>query len=212
MTVLTALQNMVHFFSVHPSLRFFVNGAGDVSRPWLKRRKFSSKIGGKGSRQHFPLSSSVPTFDFVPARRFLAVLPRFLQLRHRQAAAAMKEKAFPKHTTRTTHTMNGFVDAHTYRGPFVLRVRSTLKRRFQEPAACRTYDYMGEAACDARLMTFLICVRAVRDQTPGGFAAVKLTALGDPVLLSQITTCSHVSRRFMIQGVVVAGLFGRCAR
>lgn len=51
---------------------------------------------------------------------------------------------------------------------------------------------MGEAACDARLMTFLTCVRAVRDQTPGGFAAVKLTALGDPVLLSQITTCAHV--------------------
>ncbi|CAN0086643.1 unnamed protein product [Pylaiella littoralis] len=65
----------------------------------------------------------------------------------------------------------------------------------EEPAACRTYDYMGEAACDARLMTFLTCVRAVRDQTPGGFAAVKLTALGDPVLLSQITTCAHLVRR-----------------
>lgn len=65
-------------------------------------------------------------------------------------------------------------------------------RANQEPAACRTYDYMGEAACDARLMTFLTCVQAVRDQTPGGFAAVKLTALGDPVLLSQITTCAHV--------------------
>lgn len=51
---------------------------------------------------------------------------------------------------------------------------------------------MGEAACDARLMTFLTCVQAVRDQTPGGFAAVKLTALGDPVLLSQISTCAHV--------------------
>lgn len=54
---------------------------------------------------------------------------------------------------------------------------------------------MGEAACDARLMTFLTCVQAVRDQTPGGFAAVKLTALGDPVLLSQITTCAHVRER-----------------
>ncbi len=63
---------------------------------------------------------------------------------------------------------------------------------------------MGEAACDARLMTFLTCVRAVRDQTPGGFAAVKLTALGDPVLLSQITTCAHVSRRFRIPRCVVA--------
>ncbi|CAM9168705.1 unnamed protein product [Ectocarpus sp. 12 AP-2014] len=65
----------------------------------------------------------------------------------------------------------------------------------EEPAACRTYDYMGEAACDARLMTFLTCVRAVRDQTPGGFAAIKLTALGDPVLLSQITTCVHLVRK-----------------
>ncbi|CAM9371488.1 unnamed protein product [Laminaria digitata] len=63
-----------------------------------------------------------------------------------------------------------------------------------EPAECRTYDYMGEAACDARMMTFLACVRAVRDQTPGGFSAVKLTALGDPVLLSQLTTCVHLVR------------------
>ncbi|CAM9685874.1 unnamed protein product, partial [Scytosiphon promiscuus] len=65
----------------------------------------------------------------------------------------------------------------------------------EEPAACRTYDYMGEAACDARMMTFLTCVRAVRDQTPGGFAAVKLTALGDPVLLAQIATCAHLVRK-----------------
>ncbi|CAN0090785.1 unnamed protein product, partial [Hapterophycus canaliculatus] len=65
----------------------------------------------------------------------------------------------------------------------------TVISKHQEPAACRTYDYMGEAACDARMMTFLTCVKAVRDQTPGGFAAVKLTALGDPVLLAQIATC-----------------------
>lgn len=70
----------------------------------------------------------------------------------------------------------------------------------QEPAECRTYDYMGEAACDARMMTFLACVRAVRDQTPGGFAAVKLTALGDPVLLSQLTTCVHVRVKSFVFG------------
>lgn len=62
----------------------------------------------------------------------------------------------------------------------------------QEPAQCRTYDYMGEAACDARTQTFLNCIDAVRDQTKGGFAAVKLSALGDPLLLSQLTTCVHV--------------------
>ena len=62
---------------------------------------------------------------------------------------------------------------------------------------------MGEAACDARMMTFLACVRAVRDQTPGGFSAVKLTALGDPVLLSQLTTCVHVREFKLLFSVFV---------
>lgn len=52
---------------------------------------------------------------------------------------------------------------------------------------------MGEAACDARTVTFLACIQAVRDQTPGGFGAVKLTALGDPILLKQLATCVRVS-------------------
>ncbi|CAM9487469.1 unnamed protein product [Ascophyllum nodosum] len=65
----------------------------------------------------------------------------------------------------------------------------------QEPAQqCRTYDYMGEAECDVRTSTFLECVRAVRDQTPGGFAAVKLSALGDPAMLARLTTCVRVIR------------------
>lgn len=64
---------------------------------------------------------------------------------------------------------------------------------FQNLTQCRTYDYIGEAACDARTSTFLECIRAVRDQTPGGFAAVKLSALGDPALLGRLTTCLRVS-------------------
>ena len=40
--------------------------------------------------------------------------------------------------------------------------------------------------CDANTRTFLQCVTAVKDATPEGFAAVKVTALGDPQLRAAV--------------------------
>ncbi|CAN0083009.1 unnamed protein product, partial [Discosporangium mesarthrocarpum] len=56
-------------------------------------------------------------------------------------------------------------------------------------AECRVYDYSGEVMCDTHTQTFLSCIQAVREQTPGGFAAVKLTALGNPELLRLLSDC-----------------------
>jgi len=57
------------------------------------------------------------------------------------------------------------------------------------PLSAKTYEYRGEAVCDANAEIFLDAVRAVRDATPDGFAAIKLTGLGDPVLLERMSTC-----------------------
>lgn len=57
------------------------------------------------------------------------------------------------------------------------------------PLSSRTYDYRGEAICEANADIFLDAVRAVKDATPDGFAAIKLSGLGDPVLLERMSTC-----------------------
>jgi len=57
------------------------------------------------------------------------------------------------------------------------------------PLSSRGYAYHGEAVCDANAEIFLEAVRGVRDATPDGFAAIKLSGLGDPVLLERMSTC-----------------------
>eukprot|EP00591_Stephanopyxis_turris_P010761 CAMPEP_0195519864 /NCGR_PEP_ID=MMETSP0794_2-20130614/15655_1 /TAXON_ID=515487 /ORGANISM="Stephanopyxis turris, Strain CCMP 815" /LENGTH=585 /DNA_ID=CAMNT_0040649095 /DNA_START=332 /DNA_END=2090 /DNA_ORIENTATION=+ len=53
----------------------------------------------------------------------------------------------------------------------------------------RIYDYQSEAKCDEHLAVFLSCIRAVRDVSPDrGVAAVKVTALGNPLLLERMST------------------------
>mmetsp|Transcript_12829 Transcript_12829/g.19453 ORF Transcript_12829/g.19453 Transcript_12829/m.19453 type:complete len:566 (-) Transcript_12829:30-1727(-) len=52
----------------------------------------------------------------------------------------------------------------------------------------RVYDYKCEVECDRHLDVFRSCIHAVRDVTPDGFAAVKLTALGNPLLLERLST------------------------
>ena len=51
----------------------------------------------------------------------------------------------------------------------------------------RVYPYAGEESCDANLEIFLRAVDAVEQTTPDGFAAIKVTALGDPSLLERVS-------------------------
>ncbi|CAK0906307.1 unnamed protein product [Prorocentrum cordatum] len=57
------------------------------------------------------------------------------------------------------------------------------------PLSSRTYDYQGEAICDANAEIFLQAIRAVRDASPDGFAAIKLSGLGDPALFERMSIC-----------------------
>lgn len=51
----------------------------------------------------------------------------------------------------------------------------------------RVYDYASEAQCDEHMKIFKKCIRAVHDVSPTGFAAIKVTALGNPLLLERIS-------------------------
>ena len=59
----------------------------------------------------------------------------------------------------------------------------------------RIYDYVSEKQCDHHVTVFKNCVMAVADVSPRGFAALKLTALGNPALLERLSTAILETRR-----------------
>ncbi|XP_046575003.1 LOW QUALITY PROTEIN: proline dehydrogenase 1, mitochondrial-like [Haliotis rubra] len=68
------------------------------------------------------------------------------------------------------------------------RAHKEFGDRREKVISARTYFYEDEAHCDGNLETFMNCIDAVSDATEkSGLAAVKLTALGRPQLLLQMT-------------------------
>jgi proline dehydrogenase len=57
--------------------------------------------------------------------------------------------------------------------------------KFNQPA--REYSYESEAACDGNVSIFRSCIRSVANVSPNGFAAIKITALGNPLLLERMS-------------------------
>jgi len=51
----------------------------------------------------------------------------------------------------------------------------------------RVYHYVDEDVCDKHLRTFEDCIRAVNAVSDSGFAAIKITALGNPALLKRMS-------------------------
>jgi proline dehydrogenase len=56
---------------------------------------------------------------------------------------------------------------------------------FNQPV--REYAYESEAACDRHVQVFRSCIRSVANVSPDGFAAIKVTALGNPLLLERMS-------------------------
>lgn len=57
------------------------------------------------------------------------------------------------------------------------------------------YSASDEAQCDSNVAIFRTCIQAVHNVTPEGFAAIKITALGLPVLLERMSTAIVEIRR-----------------
>ena len=82
-------------------------------------------------------------------------------------------------------------------------------------AVARTYPYAGDAACDAHVDTFLAAIASAAAAPGAGFAAVKVTALGDPRLLvrasASLRAISDLFSRFDVDadGRVSRAEFGR---
>lgn len=55
------------------------------------------------------------------------------------------------------------------------------------PPKVRVYDYESEAKCDRHVKNFQKCIRDVASLSKDGYAAVKITALGNPKLLERMS-------------------------
>ena len=51
----------------------------------------------------------------------------------------------------------------------------------------RAYDYKSESICDGNTQIFKDCINSVADLEGNTFAAIKITALGNPLLLQRMT-------------------------
>ena len=61
----------------------------------------------------------------------------------------------------------------------------------------RVYHYIDEAVCDKHAVIFANCIQSVHNSSPSGFAAMKITALGDPNLLKRMSsTLTEIRRLF----------------
>mmetsp|Transcript_23811 Transcript_23811/g.36805 ORF Transcript_23811/g.36805 Transcript_23811/m.36805 type:complete len:601 (+) Transcript_23811:73-1875(+) len=58
--------------------------------------------------------------------------------------------------------------------------------KYNQPA--RVYDYESENVCDEHVKIFKSCIQAVHNVSPDGFAALKVTALGNPLLLERMSS------------------------
>eukprot|EP00195_Chlamydomonas_chlamydogama_P012380 CAMPEP_0202907550 /NCGR_PEP_ID=MMETSP1392-20130828/43042_1 /ASSEMBLY_ACC=CAM_ASM_000868 /TAXON_ID=225041 /ORGANISM="Chlamydomonas chlamydogama, Strain SAG 11-48b" /LENGTH=585 /DNA_ID=CAMNT_0049596507 /DNA_START=23 /DNA_END=1777 /DNA_ORIENTATION=+ len=66
--------------------------------------------------------------------------------------------------------------------------RGASKSAAQAQVVARTYDYQSEVLCDRHVATFLNAIDTAALLPKPGFAAIKLTALGNPKLLERISS------------------------
>ncbi|XP_031788105.1 proline dehydrogenase 1, mitochondrial isoform X2 [Nasonia vitripennis] len=75
--------------------------------------------------------------------------------------------------------------------------KSFADRRYKVSSA-RTYFYLNEASCERNMDIFVRCLEAVANNSHGaGFTAVKLTALGRPQLLLQLSEVIMRARQYV---------------
>lgn len=63
----------------------------------------------------------------------------------------------------------------------------------------RVYHYVDEQMCDKHMATFEDCIKSVNSVSPTGFAAIKITALGNPLLLKRVSTTLNEIRQLFVK-------------
>ncbi|XP_059611661.1 proline dehydrogenase 1, mitochondrial isoform X2 [Phlebotomus argentipes] len=80
------------------------------------------------------------------------------------------------------------------------KVDKTFADRRYKVQSARTYFYLNEATCERNMETFIECLEAVSGATFGtGITAIKLTALGRPQLLLQLSEVIMRARQYMLE-------------
>jgi len=82
------------------------------------------------------------------------------------------------------HEDDGSGSAHSSGSSAPLAVNDVF---YEANPKVRMYDYEGEQQCDRHVETFKRCIRAVETLDADGYAAVKVTALGNPKLLDKMS-------------------------
>ena len=91
--------------------------------------------------------------------------------------------------------INGILDYAAENAPDDAIVTSSQDQNVDVNQPARTYDYSSEDQCDHHVEIFKTCISAVKEVTPHGFAALKITALGNPLLLERMSTAIVESAR-----------------
>ncbi|XP_049824718.1 proline dehydrogenase 1, mitochondrial isoform X2 [Aethina tumida] len=79
-------------------------------------------------------------------------------------------------------------------------VDKTFADRRYKVQSARTYFYLNEATCERNMETFIKCLEAIAGATYGtGITAIKLTALGRPQLLLQLSEVIMRTRQYMTE-------------
>ncbi|KAJ6634820.1 Proline dehydrogenase 1, mitochondrial [Pseudolycoriella hygida] len=79
-------------------------------------------------------------------------------------------------------------------------VDKTFADRRYKVSSARTYFYLNEATCERNMEIFIKCLEAVSGATFGtGITAIKLTALGRPQLLLQMSEVITRTRQYMME-------------
>ncbi|XP_030747642.1 proline dehydrogenase 1, mitochondrial isoform X2 [Sitophilus oryzae] len=79
-------------------------------------------------------------------------------------------------------------------------VEKTFADRRYKVQSARTYFYLNEATCERNMEIFIKCLEAIAGATYGtGITAIKLTALGRPQLLLQLSEVIMRTRQYMAE-------------
>ncbi|XP_076255299.1 proline dehydrogenase slgA isoform X2 [Rhynchophorus ferrugineus] len=79
-------------------------------------------------------------------------------------------------------------------------VEKTFADRRYKVQSARTYFYLNEATCERNMEIFIKCLEAIAGATYGtGITAIKLTALGRPQLLLQLSEVIMRTRQYMTE-------------